>query len=67
VRATSGAGGVELSVNAFDGYTYRVESSTNLTTWTTLSEPHHLTNGVFTLTVPASNGPQFFRAVLTEP
>jgi hypothetical protein len=67
VRATSGAGGVELSVNAFDGYTYRVESSTNLTTWTTLSEPHHPTNGVFTLTVPASNSPQFFRAVLTEP
>lgn len=64
VRATSGAGGVELSVNAFDGYIYRLESSTNLTTWTTLSEPHQPTNGVFTLTVPASNGPQFFRAVL---
>jgi hypothetical protein len=64
VRATSGAGGVELSVTAFDGYAYRVESSTNLTTWTTLSEPHHPTSGVFTLTVPASNGSQFFRAVL---
>jgi hypothetical protein len=67
VSTTRVVGGAVLSVTAYDGYTYRVESSTNLTTWTTFNEPYHPTNGVFTLTVPASSGPQFFRAVLTGP
>jgi len=32
--------------------------------WTTVSEPHYSTDGVFSLTVPTASGPQFFRAVL---
>ncbi len=55
---------IELRFTAFDGYAFRVESSTDFATWTTVSEPHYSTNGAFSLTVPAIAGPQFFRAVL---
>lgn len=55
---------VELQFTAFDGYAFRVESSTNLTNWTTFSEPHFTTNGVLTLMVPTANGQRYFRAVL---
>jgi hypothetical protein len=47
-----------------DGFSYAVESSSDLRTWTTLSSPHYSTNGVFTLTLPMTSGAQFFRAVL---
>ena len=56
---------IELQFTAFDGYSYRVEGSATFATWTTVSEPHYPTNGVFTLTLPASPGAQFFRAVLS--
>ncbi len=56
----------ELRFTAFDGYAFRVESSMDLAAWTTVSEPHYSTNGVFALTLPASDQPQFFRAVLVQ-
>jgi hypothetical protein len=62
--ATRVGNSIELRFTAFDGYAFRVEGSTNLSTWTTVSGPHYSTNGVFTLTLPTSSGPQFFRAVL---
>lgn len=55
---------IELRFTAFDGYAYRVESSSDFATWTTVGEPHYGTNGVFRLTVPATSSPQFFRAAL---
>jgi hypothetical protein len=63
VRVTRSGQSIELRCTALDGYAYRVEGSTNFTNWATVSEPHYTTNGVFTLTVPASGEPQFFRAV----
>jgi hypothetical protein len=62
--ATRNGNSIELRFTAFDGYAYRVETSLDFATWTTVSEPHYSTNGVFSLTVPAAVGPQFFRAVL---
>lgn len=53
-----------LRFNVFDGYAYRVESSDDGWVWNTVSEPHHSTNGVFTVTLSASNSHQFYRAVL---
>jgi hypothetical protein len=63
VKATRLGPSIELRCTALDGYAYRVEGSTNFTHWATVSEPHFPTNGVFTLTVPGSGEPQFFRAV----
>jgi len=64
VTAMRAGNSIELRFTAFDGYGYRVESSGDLATWATVSEPHYPTNGVFTLTLPANSGPQFFRALL---
>jgi hypothetical protein len=55
---------IQLHFTAFDGHAYRVESSADFSTWTTVSEPHYSTNSVFGFTVPATASPQFFRAVL---
>ncbi len=55
---------LELTFSAFDGFAFRVESSTNLCDWTTFSEPHFSTNGTFTLAVPPTFGPRYFRVVL---
>ncbi len=63
VLATRAGPCIELRCQALDGYAYRVEGSASLTNWVTVSEPHFPTNGTFTLTTPATNGPQFFRAV----
>ena len=62
--ATRANNAIELNFTAFDGYAYRVESTTDFATWTTVSGPHYPSNGVFTLGVPLNSGPQFFRAVL---
>ncbi len=64
VTVTRTGADLRLHFRAFDGYAWRVESSADLSAWTTWSEPHYASNGVFTLTVPASASPQFFRAVL---
>jgi hypothetical protein len=62
--ATRIGNSVELHFTAFDGYAYRVESSADFATWTTVSEPHYSTNGIFRLTAHATPSPQFFRAAL---
>jgi len=54
----------ELRFTAFDGYAYRVEGSIDAATWSTVSEPHDSSNGVFTVTIPAGGEHRFFRAVL---
>ena len=65
VTATRAGADLLLRFRAFDGYAWQVESSPDLNFWTTLGAPHYPSNGVFTLTVPATtSGPQFFRAVL---
>ena len=65
VTATRVGTELALRFRAFDGYAWRVESSPDLSVWTTLGAPHYPSKGVFTLTVPATtSGPQFFRAVL---
>jgi hypothetical protein len=61
--ATRIGNSIEIRFTAFDGYAFRVESSSDFATWTTVSEPHYSTNGVFSLTVPATSAPQFFRAI----
>ena len=53
-----------VTFTVFDGYSYRVEGSSNLTAWATVSQPHVPTNGTFSITVPAATGLQFFRAAL---
>lgn len=63
VSAIRTGGTLWLRCAALDGFAYRMESSGNLEDWNTFSEPHHPTNGVFTLPVPAAGAPQFFRAV----
>ena len=55
---------LQLTFTAFDAFALRVESSTNLTDWTTFSEPHFSTNGTFTLAVPPTISPRYFRVVL---
>lgn len=55
---------IALRFSVWDGPAYGVESSADGNLWTPFSAPHHGTNGVFTLTAPASASPQFFRAVL---
>jgi hypothetical protein len=62
--ATRSGDSIELHFTAFDGYAYRVEQSGDFANWSTVSEPHFGTNGVFTLVPPALSGAQFFRAVL---
>jgi hypothetical protein len=61
---TRASNAAELRFTAFDGYAFRVESSTNLIAWTTVSEPHYSTNGFFTVAIPTIVSPRFFRAVL---
>ncbi|HWN96344.1 MAG TPA: hypothetical protein VNT99_15035, partial [Methylomirabilota bacterium] len=55
---------VELRFIAFDNYAYRVEGTSDFATWTTVSEPHYSTNGVFTLPVSTGADRRFFRARL---
>ncbi len=55
---------LELTFSAFDGFAFRVESSTNLIHWTTFSEPHYSTNGTFSCAMAPTTGPRYFRAVL---
>lgn len=64
VSVTRGANTIELRVIAFDGYTYRVEGSSDGEVWDTVSEPHQSINETFTVTVPASGQWRFFRVVL---
>jgi hypothetical protein len=62
--ATRAGDSIELRFTAFDGHAYRLESTADFAAWTTVSEPHYPSNGVFTLSVPPNSGLQFFRAVL---
>ena len=64
VTATRSGSSIELRFAVFKRGLYRVESSTNLVTWTTFSEPHSPIRDAFILTIPATSAPQFFRVVL---
>ena len=57
--------GLQLRFTSFDGYPHRIEATSDLIHWTTVSEPPYSTNGVFTLPLPLPAEPRFFRAVLS--
>jgi hypothetical protein len=57
------AAGWRLRFTGGEGFTYAVESSTNLTVWQTIAT-NQPGNGVFELALPADSERRFFRSVL---
>jgi hypothetical protein len=63
-RASSSVDGIQLRVTTFDGYPHRIEATTDFIGWRTASEPCYSTNGVLTITLPAGDNAEYFRAIL---
>jgi len=59
------AGQVQLQFTGFDGFTYAVQASTNLSDWSTIATGVP-SNGVFTVSDPSSGGfiQKYYRSVL---
>lgn len=56
-------GQLTLSFSGYDGHAYAIETSSDLTHWVTLSTQCP-SNGVFSITNPATSSQQFYRSVL---
>jgi len=62
-QIVSANGQLELSFSGYDGHTYAIQASSNLTDWVIIST-NYPSDGIFGLTNTATSRQQFYRYVL---
>ena len=58
-------GQLELSFSGYDGHTYAIQASSNLTDWVIIST-NCPSDGIFEITNTTTSGQQFYRSVLLQ-